>query len=36
LRLIKVEDYRPEYSITLVMNDVVGKAVAFLHQEHDR
>ena len=30
LRLIKVEDFSPGCSISLVMNDEVGKAVAFL------
>ncbi len=33
LRLIKVEDFRPGASLTLVMNDDVGKALAFLQQE---
>ncbi len=32
LRLIKVEDFRPGYSITLVMNDEVGKALAFVRK----
>jgi hypothetical protein len=30
LRLLKVEDYRPGGVLTLIMNDEVGKAVAFL------
>ena len=30
LRLIKVEDFRPGRSLSLVMNDELGKAVAFL------
>ena len=33
LRLIKVEDFCPGYSMTLVMNDDVGKALAFLREE---
>jgi hypothetical protein len=33
LRLIKVEDFRPDYSMTLVMNDDVGKALAFLRKD---
>ena len=36
LRLIKVEDFRPTCSITLVMNDEVGKAMAFLRKEPSR
>jgi hypothetical protein len=32
LRLLKVDDYRPGYALTLIMNDEVGKAVAFLKQ----
>ncbi len=32
LRLIKVEDFREECSVTLVMNDDVGKAIAFLRE----
>ncbi|MCX6034072.1 MAG: hypothetical protein NTV38_03725, partial [Chloroflexi bacterium] len=32
LRLIKVEDFRQGYSLSLVMNDEVGKAVAFLRE----
>jgi hypothetical protein len=32
LRLIKVEDFRPGFSMTLVMNDELGKALAFLHE----
>jgi len=32
LRLIKVEDFRPGCSMTLVMNDDVGKALAFLQE----
>lgn len=30
LRLIKVEDFRPGHVLTLIMNDEVGRAVAFL------
>jgi hypothetical protein len=33
LRLIKVEDFRPGCSLSLVMNDEAGKAVAFLRGE---
>ena len=33
LRLIKVEDFRPGHKISLVMNDEVGKAVAFLQED---
>jgi len=33
LRLIKVEDFRPGHSLSLVMNDDAGKAVAFLQKE---
>ncbi len=33
LRLIKVEDFSPGSSLTLVMNDEVNKAVAFLKEE---
>jgi hypothetical protein len=33
LRLIKVEDFCPGCSMTLVMNDDVGKALAFLQNE---
>ena len=33
LSLLKVDDFRPGNSLTLVMNDVLGKAVAFLRQE---
>jgi len=33
LRLIKVEDFCPGSSLTLVMNDDVGKALAFLQDE---
>jgi hypothetical protein len=33
LRLIKVEDFCPGSSMTLVMNDVVGKALAYLCEE---
>jgi len=33
LRLIKVEDFCPGSSMTLVMNDVVGKALAYLSEE---
>jgi len=36
LRLIKVEDFRPGCSITLVMNDEAGKAMAFLRKELGR
>jgi hypothetical protein len=32
LRLIKVDDFRPGHSLSLVMNDEAGKAVAFLRQ----
>jgi hypothetical protein len=33
LRLVKVEDFCPGCSLSLVMNDDVGKAVAFLREE---
>jgi len=33
LRLVKVDDFRPGYSLSLVMNDDVGKAVAFLRED---
>ena len=33
LRLIKVDDFRPGCSMHLVMNDEVGKAMAFLRKE---
>ncbi|MCX6039103.1 MAG: PEP/pyruvate-binding domain-containing protein [Chloroflexi bacterium] len=33
LRLIKVDDFRPGHSLSLVMNDDVGKAVAFLEPD---
>jgi Pyruvate phosphate dikinase, AMP/ATP-binding domain len=33
LRLIKVDDFREGCSVTLVMNDEVGKAVAYLRKE---
>jgi hypothetical protein len=33
LRLIKVEDFRPGYSMTLVMNDELGKALAYLQAD---
>jgi len=33
LRLLKVEDYRPGHGLWLVMNDEVGKAVAYLREE---
>jgi hypothetical protein len=33
LRLLKVEDFRPGHSLSLVMNDEVGKAVAFLRKD---
>lgn len=33
LRLIKVEDFFPGGSMTLVMNDDEGKAMAFLQKE---
>jgi hypothetical protein len=36
LRLIKVDDFCPGYSMTLVMNDDVGKALAFLREEQER
>jgi hypothetical protein len=36
LRLIKVEDFSPGSSMTLVMNDDVGKALAFLQKEPGR
>ncbi|MEW6092541.1 MAG: hypothetical protein AB1531_01120 [Chloroflexota bacterium] len=29
LRLLKVDDYRPGHALALIMNDEVGKAVAF-------
>ncbi len=32
LRLIDVADYRPEHSITLVMDDLAGKSVAYLEK----
>jgi len=32
LRLLKVDDFRPGYSLSLVMNDDVSKAVAFLRE----
>ncbi|MFA5874380.1 MAG: PEP/pyruvate-binding domain-containing protein [Anaerolineales bacterium] len=33
LRLIKVDDFRPGHSLSLVMNDDAGKAVAFLRED---
>ncbi len=33
LRLIKVDDFRPGHSLSLVMNDDAGKAVAFLRAD---
>jgi hypothetical protein len=33
LRLLKVEDFRSGYSLSLVMNDDAGKAVAFLREK---
>ena len=33
LRLLKVDDFRPGHSLSLVMNDDVGKAVAFLRED---
>jgi hypothetical protein len=33
LRLIKVEDFCPGFTLSLVMNDEAGKAVAFLREE---
>jgi hypothetical protein len=33
LRLIKVEDFSPGSTLSLIMNDEVGKAVAFLKEE---
>jgi hypothetical protein len=33
LRLIKVQDCQPGGSLTLVMNDDVGKAMAFFQKE---
>jgi hypothetical protein len=33
LRLIKVEDFRPGHSMTLVMNDELGKALAYLQED---
>jgi Pyruvate phosphate dikinase, AMP/ATP-binding domain len=36
LRLIKVEDFCPGFSITLIMNDIAGKALAFLSEELGR
>ncbi|HTX92864.1 MAG TPA: PEP/pyruvate-binding domain-containing protein [Anaerolineales bacterium] len=33
LRLVKVEDFSPGCSLSLVMNDELGKAVAFLKEE---
>jgi hypothetical protein len=32
LRLIKVDDFRPGYSLSLVMNDDEGKAIAYLRE----
>jgi hypothetical protein len=36
LRLIKVDDFSPGCSMTLIMNDEVGKALAFLRKEQGR
>jgi hypothetical protein len=33
LRLVRVSDFKPGHHIDLVMNDDVGKAVAFLHED---
>ena len=33
LRLLKVDDFRPGHSLSLVMNDDEGKAVAFLRED---
>jgi hypothetical protein len=33
LRLLKVDDFRPGHSLSLVMNDDAGKAVAFLREK---
>ena len=33
LRLLKVDDFRPGFSLSLVMNDDTGKAVAFLRAD---
>jgi len=33
LRLLKVDDFRPGHSLSLVMNDDAGKAVAFLRED---
>jgi len=33
LRLLKVDDFRPGHSLSLVMNDDVGKAVAYLWKD---
>ncbi|MGZ6347645.1 MAG: PEP/pyruvate-binding domain-containing protein [Anaerolineales bacterium] len=33
LRMIKVDDFSPDHSLSLVMNDELGKAVAFLKGE---
>jgi hypothetical protein len=34
LRLLKVDDFRPGHSLSLVMNDDAGKAVAFLREDY--
>jgi hypothetical protein len=36
LRLIKVDDFRRGHSLSLVMNDDAGKAIAFLQEESNR
>ena len=33
LRLVRVDDFRPGHSLSLVMNDTLGKAVAFLKKD---
>jgi len=33
LRLIKVDDFRPDHNLSLVMNDDEGKAIAFLQKD---
>ncbi|MEW5828180.1 MAG: hypothetical protein AB1846_04750, partial [Chloroflexota bacterium] len=35
LRLIAVEDYRPGHCLSLVMDDDLGKAVAFLKKDEE-
>jgi hypothetical protein len=33
LRLVRVDDFRPGHNLSLVMNDTLGKAVAFLKKD---